>query len=570
MAGVPLLVYAEQYEATPLRARSFRYTSTFGLFYGDYDWIVIPRGLSLIPRNRIITNLSNLNGENTFQVGFSKRIGFHGNLAFSLAHSFASSEKLRLDITRTYTDELYNDGINDTFKLEEEVSTENERGDPLPYRESSYTEAYAGYGHMLSKDLYFGGGFAYIRDSESRDYDLPELGGTSKGIYGFGDSTLRERKVEFYEMIKNARFFSTRESEEGDVRELNQSFFLFGGATWSFTENLSISADLLLAAGELSVDGSGNYRKDTFSAGDTPVYREAYTASTSLKSYILGLGAAIEMKVKRGDHEIFLDGGYFRNPGEVSEGRKGEDYIVYERINLTGKGERMEMVDGKYRGGRFGADTLFVVSLRNTYSGWRRLKVGYGIEYIREKITHEKSWVQFTYTLTENFDDGDNEVNDSDDYKKTATAKMGRVIEDVSLLQEIGFPLAVILDLGEGIEILAGIKHIFRKSERKRAYLLAGDIESYAEVISCGDGSSKSGNELPPYIEGKWIDRNSSVEEEVIKEQETSSITRIRFGVSLHRFENLLFEFMVDTGVGDGIHSALDLTRFYLSGLFRF
>jgi hypothetical protein len=566
LLSIPSLAYGEQEDATPLKTRSIRFINTFGLFYGDYDRIVIPRELSILERNRIITNLTNLNGENTFQLGFSKRIGFEGNLALSFSHSYFSEEKLLTQWTRNFRDERYDDGINDTMELIQETLAVK------PYQEKRYTEVYAGYGHRISESLYFGGGLAYTRDSEDREYDLPEIGGTSKGVYGFGTSNLRERVKEVYDLMKDPPFLFYRmhEREDGEAHHLLESFHIFGGITYIFSDRFSISPNILLGYANSSIDGEGIYRSRKYLSDDHEVYSEGYTSSTSITSSGISFGTAVKFGLKSGTHQTILDIGYYRLPGEISDGDIKESWSLYQEIMVTGSVKRIEEVNGDWKGGRLNSKSRFVISLRDVYDGWSKIKVGYGIEYVRDKETYQKGNIQYSYNLSEIYDDGDEEVADHDDYEKTASAKMGAKIVDTLLIQEVGFPIAVILDLGGGFEIVAGVKHIIRKTETKNGSLISGEVNQYSQKTVYGDGRVVYSNELPPELKGKWIDRNGTVSESIEQGQRTESITRLRFGLSMNRFENISLEFMIDTGTGDGMHSALDLTKFYLSGLFRF
>jgi len=566
LLSIPFLANGEQEEATPLKARSIRFINTFGLFYGDYDRIVIPRELSFLPGNRIITNLTNLNGENTFQLGISKRIGFDGNLALSLSHSYFSEEKLFTSWTRNFRDERYEDGINDTMELIQETRAVE------PYREKRYTETYAGYGHRISEGFYFGGGLAYIRDSEDREYDLPEIGGTLKGVYGFGESTLRERERDIYDLMKDPHFLFYRmyERENGDVHHVFQTFHIFGGMTYVFSNRFFISPNLLLGYANSSIDGEGIYRQRKYLSDNHEVYSEGYTSSVSLSCSGISFGTAVKLGLKSGEHETILDIGYYRLPGEISDGSINEHWSLYQEIMVTGNKRRIEEVSGEWKGGRLNSKSRVVVSLRDVYEGWSRIKVGFGVEYARDKESYQKGNIQYSYTLSEIYDDGDEEIADPDDYERIASAKMGAKIIDTLLLQEVGFPLAVILDAGKGFEIIAGVKHIIRKTETKRGSLISEEVLQYSEKTVYGDGRIVYSNELPPELKGKWIDRNGTISESIEQGQKTESITRLRFGISMNRFENILLEFMIDTGQGDGMHSALDLTRFYLSGLFRF
>jgi len=563
---LPFLTRAEQEDATPIKARSIRFINTFGLFYGDYDRIVIPRELSLLPKNRIITNLTNLNGENAFQLGFSKRIGFDGNLALSFSHSYFSEEKLLAQWTRDFRDERYDDGINDIMELIQETRAEE------PYCEKRYTEVYAGYGHRISERFYFGGGLAYIRDSEDREYDLPEIGGTSKGIYGFGASPLRYRITEVYDLMKDPPFlfYKMDEREEGEAHKLLEAFNIFGGVTYLFSDRFSISPNILLGYENSSIDGEGIYRSRKYLSNNHEVYSEGYTSTSSISSSSISFGTAVKFDLKFGGHQTTLDVGYYRVPGEISDGNIKETWSLYEEIMVTGSGKRIEEVSGEWKGGRMDARSRFVISFRDVYNGWSRIKVGYGIEYVRDKETYQKGKVQYSYTLQEIYNDGDEEVADSDDYEKTASAKMGAKVIDTLLIQEVGFPIAVILDLGGGFEILAGVKHIIRKGETKKGSLISGEVLQYSQKTVYGDGRIEYSNELPPELEGRWLDRDSTISESIEQGQKTESITKLRFGLSINRFENILVEFMIDTGTGDGMRSAIDLTKFYLSALFKF
>lgn len=563
---MPFLAHAEQEDATPLRARSLRFINTFGLFYGDYDRIVIPRELSILSRNRIITNLTNLNGENTFQIGFSKRIGFDGNLALSFSHSYFSDEKLFTEWTRNFRDERYDDGINDIMELVQETRAE------VPYREHRYLETYAGYGHRISETFQLGGGISYIRDPDSRDYDLPEIGGTSKGIYGFGTSDMRKRRTEIYDLMKNPPllFYTREEREDGEVQQIFQSLSVFGGMRYFLSDRFSISPNILIGYRDFSIDGEGIYTDRKYISDEREIYSEGYTSSTSLNSSSILFGTAIKFELKLGEHETILDIGYYRLPGEISDGKLEEKRSLYTEIMVTGSGRRDENVIGEYKGGRMNSESRFVISLRDIYNGWNRMRIGYGIEYVRDKITHQRGKIQYSYELKELYDDGDEEVSDHDDYEKIASAKMGAKIVDTFLLQEIGFPLAAIIDFGGGFEVIAGVKHIIRKTERQKGSLITGQVVGYSQKTTYGDGKIEYSNELPPELENKWIDRDSTTYEWIEKGRKTESITKFRFGLSITRFENLLLEFMVDTGTGDGMRSALDITKFYLSGIFKF
>lgn len=564
---LPAISHSEQYEAIPLRTRSLLYQSSFGIFKDEYEHIIIPRLISYMPGKMLITNLSNLNGETSFQLAYFHRLGFSNAFALSFSRTSFSQDSLHSTFTQKLTDELYGDGENDTLVTVEEDRAEDEMGNPLPYIESSYMEFYAGYGHMISDKVRVGAGFSYIRDDVAEDYNGIEIGGTSFGLYNFTSSTLRKRMRSVYDLINNRLLSYDEETENGTIDRLKDRYFLFGGIDFLPGGGWRLSFDVLLGYGKFSTDGSGVYTHKT-EVGNMQVYAESFTSTNSISSYLLTAGTAVEVEKRIGDHVIFMDVGYERISGDLESGNIEEHYSKEESPNLSDKKLRNEIASGKYAGGKKGASTLFSVSVRGIYEGWDRLKFGYGVEYVRLKEREDRGRIDYTYTLNESYDDGDL-ISDEDDYILTAEAGKSVFIDSYTLTEHLAFPLVILLHAGKGFEIVFGARYKLERVKRTDSMKHLSAIYYYEEK-TYGDGAYETGTSLPPAMEGIWPDQNTEFSDYQTSTNKISSSVNLRTGVLYRGIRNLSLSLMFEKGVGDGMKGAIDLSKVFFSVILKF
>ncbi len=574
--------YAEQYEAISTDSRSLRYTNTFGLFNNDYDVLVNPRLLSRLQGHRVITNLTNVDDADEFQLGYGGRPVGPGNVAGVLSFGTQARDSY-MSITEVEFEDRSGDDVDDT-KYEYTYTGRH----PYDFQIQNNLDGYLGYGYMLQSDTGLGIGLGLNRSSVETDYweETEHRRGemyirrnvsNPNGFPGW-----RSNFLEWTEVVTNLETDEGMETrngkKDGTMKRSGSEIDVLLGADHKFGPSLTASADVIIGLGSLKDEGTGTFTTKTEIEGSS--YGESLNSSlketlNSMRRY----GVAAELQYSANpEHLIHFDLGFEGSPGKIKDSEITEVYHSWETTAVTeGTYEQTETYAGE-RSGNTDKSTLLVVSLRDNYTISDIISLGFGGELQWGKVTCDYT-DSGTYDSIEVYDDNGIYGDTSNDYTETESANMSRDISAETSTMIFAFPVSAIIKVTKKLEFRLGARysHIIIKSE------FSDNLASYEGV----SGRTVWG--------GGWVEEWQPDSEEdfdytagKVKYETTNSQVDVRAGLGYDPSENFELELLfyredeyengysggsdgfLPFSFNDGDYEASPIYAVYFSGTLKF
>jgi len=552
-------LFAEQYEATFIPSRSLLYRNTFGLFYDEYDYIVNPRLSAYIKGHRLITNLTNLNGPDRFEIGYSGNYKF-GTFTFTFLRDVHSQDSSYATRTIQATDSN-SDGVNDIIKeIDENKYVVDSNGQSLPYLNENNYDIFLGWGKPFSDRMHIGAGIGLRSLKKKEAYNGYEPGLTSRGVYGFGSSPLLTRETK--DIILFPEVITTRvvqEREDGILSDKQDEVSLVLGTDYRIMEQFSISIDLLLGLRSERKKGSGSYTYEETINGYVSD-KEALGDITDISLNKNRLGFAIEgVYAPSTETSLNIDTGFEASRGDNRRNTLTESYSTENTAPMGAWGihneEAKTVADGdsdKYR--------LFTISIRGRTGIFEDVIFGIGVEYTYNEQYNYSATTFSRYTVNDVFNDGDNQDMDGE-------ASIYGSIIDKEITHTISIPAGIRYKVSKRIELNLGARHSIRriKNYLSRTYK-ASSIYTYEKVR--GNGVVEKVSDSP--VAG-FPGRNSNFIPDIKSSDiKTESFTDLAFGIGFYATENLIFRLLFSESLNSIYGDKIDITNLHLSCVLAF
>lgn len=570
--------YAEQYEAISTDSRSLKYTNTFGLFSNDYDSLVNPRLLSRLEGQRVITNLTNLDDADEFQLGYGGKLVGPGNIAGVLSLGTQARDSVVSD-TDVDFDDLDGDGIDDA----KEVETYTIRN-PYSLRIQNNLDGYLGYGYLLQADTGVGIGLGYNRNSLETSYWEPTdprrgdmyIRGNVPGIPGFPGftswSTFLERTIVTTDLVTGNVIETETTKMDGTFKESGNEIDVLLGADRKFGPKLTVSADVIVGLGSKKDEGEGTYTyRDEMPGSVTNQVSLTSSINETLNS-MRRYGIAVEGQYSIDPkHLLHLELGYEGSPGKIKESESSYVYSSQSANIVTGLRDDVTQTYRGERSGNTNKGTLLVVSLRDNYTVTNILSLGFGGEFNMRKVTSDYT-DSGTYNYTRIYENN-GIPGEAADFIRTEIADMSRDISAETSTIIFAFPISAVMKVTKKLEFRLGARyaHIITKSE------FSDNLSSYQGITwreVRGNGQIDEGRTPPAnaILDNTSIERSYDI---------TESRADVRAGLGYEPSKNFELEllFASDYLIYDeftafswsaGDYEASPIYLVYLSGMLKF
>ena len=475
---LPTLLCASGYFYTnPI---TMRYDTSFGLLEGNWDLVLRnPAHLSLIKGNEYYT-LFNRNGTgyDEFEIGFRKYFSEKlGAIAIYFSKMIYNDGNYQDNTDATFTD-LDFDGISDekdiSFVSSDDIEKENEY------------KILFNYGKMFTEKLMIGLGLALYLDDHTISWnDIDEF-----TKYDLNTSNVLETE---------------NSVDKGEIEPKKNEFDLNLGSIYNMNKDVSIEGTFSYnnIKNGVNINDAISTYEHTLITGYQESSTENYTGSDIWwDSSYSGSGFGIDMKFnynKLKNHKFSLDLLYKSINADVKDDSFNDDSQYKE---LTPNGSLIETSAEK--------ETEVYTQ---TGTGVKNNNLGLFLRYYRpfndkvkfsagiKVVPFNKTTVEFTqdykYDYSKDFNDGDSEANDGDDWHRTRTYSNSQRVKGISEENIISFPIAVEIRKSDVLVWRAGVEHYIANYRDTWEYELLSETKTETHYWDDAGGESWSSGTTP-------------------------------------------------------------------------